>query len=194
MGSNSTKNVEVDNKDSFMSGDVKYGVIPNDSPATLATLQDSPIIQSLYKEKTIHKKSHFIYTEFYIPGWLDENDVRYWNCQYIDILLLDKTVLGNMLSLLHAVDLAKGFEKKLSVTLLLFDYTFQNIHTLGDFEKLRMVVKDKLLELITKHHTIRSFENVYRLIFKDKDDLSSLDVSLKQRDEQKLLVKYDEKS
>lgn len=205
MGSNLEKDLVINKDLMSMNPNIKDKKLLNES-STIQ--QEASIVQQKttgkYDDKEIDswtpiiKRSHVTYRRSYIPEWIDEKEVMYWNCKLLDYLPSDEDAVENMNYLLDYVELTIGFEKKLSITLLLFDYILEDIYTIKNFTEFRRVARKKLLDLIIKHHTIRSFENVYRLIFKDKDDLSELNNALKQRDEQKrdeelkLLVKYEE--
>jgi hypothetical protein len=215
MGSNLEKDLMINEDLMSMNPNIKDKKLLNESSTiqqeapivqqeSSTIQQEAPIVQQepnddkeINSWTPIIKRSHVTYRRSYIPEWIDEKEVMYWNCKLLDYLPSDEDSVENMNYLLDYVELTIGFEKKLSITLLLFDYILEDIYTIKNFTEFRRVARKKLLDLIIKHHTIRSFENVYRLIFKDEDDKSALDVALKQRHEQKneelkVMVKYDE--
>jgi len=102
----------------------------------------------------------------YVAKWLDDEDLGFWNVNNLRSLSSDLSVCKNIQSLLDKIS-GNGLVKKISILLCLFDYISKIPTFLKENQRLRLILKMRLANMIKKHRDIKSFRNAYELIFKD---------------------------
>jgi hypothetical protein len=136
--------------------------------------------------------SHYNEVLNYVPYWVDNNDVKFWNSEIIRSLpysidflninyLMDRlsNITNNLTNrnISHA-DISRKDSPKIyhhshiSTTLAIFGILLKNGNIIDQNDIFKDTLKGILLQFIASQPLIRSFRNAYRLIY--KDDMSYL--------------------